>query len=138
MAPKAQAYVDSSSHNHEQFPCFAPEPVTTGDEQPVESSAKPKPKPKPKPRPKSAGVPAVALEPQVDSADAAELSCLQECVICMDQPKSVLLAPCGHIVACLSCAEEHYGEDGCLAVERGMRCPICRKLIRATAKAIYS
>ena len=56
----------------------------------------------------------------------------------MDQPKSVFLAPCGHTVACLSCAEEHYGVDGCLAMERDLRCPLCRKLIRATVKAIYS
>ena len=56
----------------------------------------------------------------------------------MDQPKSVFLAPCGPVVACFSCAETHYGVDGCLAMERNLQCPLCRKLIRATVKAIYS
>ena len=130
------ATLDDGSCDHR--PCSAFE-STAGDEQPgqqpVESSAKPKPKPKP--RPKSAGGPAFVPEPWVQCADAAQLTCQQECVICMDQPKSVFLAPCGHLVACLSCAEEHYGVDGCLAVERNLHCPLCRKLLTATAKAIY-
>lgn len=119
-------------------PSSTPESVTTGGEpagqQLVECSAKPKPKPKPS----SASGPEVTPEPWVESADAAELTCQQECVICMDQPKSVFLAPCGHIVAYLRGAEKHYGVEGCLAMEGNMLCPLCRKLIRATVKAIYS
>ena len=121
-------------------PGSAPASLITGGEQPgqqpVESSAKPKPRPRRQPR--SASGPVAAPEPPVVSADAADLTCQQECVICMDQPKSVLLAPCGHIVACLRCAEEHYGVDGCLAIAGNMSCPPCRQLIRATVKAIFT
>ncbi len=134
------ANLDAGLRSHPS--CSGPGSVTTGDElpdqQPMEPSAKPNSKPKPKPRPKSAGGRKNVPAPLVESADAAELTCQQECIICMDQPKSVFLAPCGHMVACLPCAEEQYGVDGCLAMDRNLHCPLCRRLIRATVKAVYS
>ena len=98
----------------------------------MESSAKPKPKA----RPKSVSGPVVAPVPLVDPADAAELTSQQECLICMDQPVSVLLAPCGHAVVCSRCAKKYYGDNVCLAVEGNMHCPLCRELITATVKTI--
>ena len=109
-------------------------PLDIGDREPVAPALEHEPKP----RPKSAGGRKNVPAPLVESADAAELTCQQECIICMDQPKSVFLAPCGHMVACLRCAEEQYGVDGCLAMDRNLHCPLCRRLIRATVKAIYS
>ena len=130
------AKLDDNFRSHR--PSRALESVTTGGGHSGQQLNESPAKPKPKPRPRSASGAVVAPEPLVASADAAELTCQQECVICMDQPKSVFLAPCGHVVACLRCAEEHYGVDGCLAVEGNMSCPLCRKLIRATVTAIYS
>ena len=79
--------------------------VTIGGEQPGQQPVEPstKPKPIPKPRPRSASGPVVAPEPLGNPADAADLRCQQECLICMDQPKSVLLAPCGHVVVLEVC-----------------------------------
>lgn len=54
----------------------------------------------------------------------------------MDQPVSVLLAPCGHAVVCSRCAKKYYGDNVCLAVEGNMHCPLCRELITATVKTI--
>eukprot|EP00891_Asterochloris_glomerata_P009241 jgi/Astpho2/9241/fgenesh1_pg.00138_%23_18_t len=42
------------------------------------------------------------------------------------------------VVLATAPAEEQYGVDGCLAMDRNLHCPLCRRLIRATVKAIYS
>jgi hypothetical protein len=52
------------------------------------------------------------------SGDAAELEASHECVICMDQPKSHIIVPCGHQCVCQACAER--------LTEEGETCPICR------------
>jgi len=45
------------------------------------------------------------------------------CVICMDKPKTYLIAPCGHKCLCEDCAEslERQGHG-----DRNKTCPICR------------
>ena len=42
------------------------------------------------------------------------------CVVCLDEMRSTVLIPCGHLVACRSCTE------------RLDRCPICRSHIRGS------
>uniref|UniRef100_A0A0G4FVE0 RING-type domain-containing protein n=1 Tax=Chromera velia CCMP2878 TaxID=1169474 RepID=A0A0G4FVE0_9ALVE len=41
-----------------------------------------------------------------------------ECAVCFCGPKDTLIAPCGHVCCCLSCARE--------VMARGDRCPVCR------------
>lgn len=51
---------------------------------------------------------------RIDNAVAAAVDQETECVICRDCTRDVAFAPCGHYVACYSCAIEQE------------RCPICR------------
>ena len=46
------------------------------------------------------------------------------CVICMDQPKSVIALPCGHAVACQSCLKTQL--LGQLEQPGGLLCLMCR------------
>ncbi|KAG1659302.1 hypothetical protein FOA52_003658 [Chlamydomonas sp. UWO 241] len=47
-----------------------------------------------------------------------------ECTVCMDQPRSVTLLPCGHRVMCAAC---------CAGVRAGNgTCPVCRQIIERT------
>jgi hypothetical protein len=42
-----------------------------------------------------------------------------DCSVCMEEPKSVVFAPCGHYYCCLGCATQiHHGA--------APNCPICR------------
>ena len=43
------------------------------------------------------------------------------CCICIQKPSSDAFMPCGHVCTCSGCAEE--------LVDRGARCPLCRKTI---------
>ncbi|KAK3100519.1 hypothetical protein FSP39_021218 [Pinctada imbricata] len=50
----------------------------------------------------------------------------QICKICMDENIAIVFLPCGHMVTCVNCAP---------AVRK---CPLCRRLIKGTVKAILS
>ncbi|CAD7947074.1 unnamed protein product [Amoebophrya sp. A25] len=45
----------------------------------------------------------------------------KECILCYNAPKDTLLAPCGHVCACIDCAEE--------LLTKKHNCPICRGYI---------
>lgn len=48
---------------------------------------------------------------------------MEDCIVCMEKPKEIVFAPCGHFYAC----------DGCSA---GMKqCPICRCAITGRIKS---
>lgn len=49
-----------------------------------------------------------------------------ECVICFDGPKDTLLAPCGHVCCCISCANT--------LLEANENCPVCRSFIENAYK----
>eukprot|EP01006_Ploeotia_vitrea_P012884 TRINITY_DN33957_c0_g1_i1.p1 TRINITY_DN33957_c0_g1~~TRINITY_DN33957_c0_g1_i1.p1 ORF type:complete len:277 (-),score=2.94 TRINITY_DN33957_c0_g1_i1:201-995(-) len=67
-------------------------------------------------------------QPQTQSS-AAPTSAAQdegdECCICMTAPKEAVLVPCGHICACVECANQ---------LQRTSRCPICRQSITQVIK----
>ena len=44
------------------------------------------------------------------------------CVICMDQPRSVVFRACGHVCACFDCAMKTGG------YMTARKCPVCRKI----------
>ncbi|KAK3099246.1 hypothetical protein FSP39_001508 [Pinctada imbricata] len=50
----------------------------------------------------------------------------QICKICMDDPISIVFLPCGHMVTCGNCAPAMR------------KCPLCRRFIKGTVKAILS
>jgi len=43
-----------------------------------------------------------------------------ECVVCLDAPKAVVLVPCGHKCLCEACAER---------ILVGEPCPVCRVVV---------
>jgi len=49
---------------------------------------------------------------------------LDECVICMDQPRSHCMVPCGHKCVCLDCAEAHFKKQGDKPPTNTL-CPMC-------------
>lgn len=48
------------------------------------------------------------------STSGADLSC----IACCDSPRNNVLFPCGHLVFCQDCAQQHC--------QHNLRCPICR------------
>ena len=64
---------------------------------------------------------AVNEEAQERSCAAAGPEESEECVICMDQRKSHIIVPCGHMCVCQACAER--------VTEEGEICPICRTAV---------
>ncbi|KAK3100205.1 hypothetical protein FSP39_016263 [Pinctada imbricata] len=59
-------------------------------------------------------------------AENRQLKEQQICKICMDEDISIVFLPCGHMVTCVNCAP---------AVRK---CPLCRRFIKGTVKAILS
>ena len=52
----------------------------------------------------------------------------KSCCVCMDRPATSAFVPCGHMCACLTCAQD---------LEHGGQCPICRGEIAMTLR-IYA
>merc|ERR1712137_265461 len=48
------------------------------------------------------------------------------CVICLENPSCVALAPCGHITSCESCTES--------VLQRDPLCPLCRTPVTQTLR----
>ena len=58
-----------------------------------------------------------AIQPADEADDEA-------CVVCMDQPASILFHPCSHCVTCPACAS--------LIAQRKQPCPLCRTPVAST------
>ncbi len=51
------------------------------------------------------------------------------CVACVDNEKSVILLPCGHLCLCTTCSEWIMSHD--------QKCPMCRRKIREAVDAYF-
>lgn len=83
---------------------------------------------------------AYTLQGNTASAEVAlrQLRCLQEkyenmtcCVVCMDQPRSVLLLPCKHLALCEACSKELQSSGGT------GECPVCRVPVAQYIEGVY-
>jgi len=66
------------------------------------------------------------LENRKLSDELSNLKDLFICIECMDEPRSSLLQPCGHLALCSTCAATVN------------RCPICRAAVASTAYVVLS
>jgi len=48
------------------------------------------------------------------------------CKVCLDEEAAIVFLPCGHLVACGFCASALH------------KCPVCRRRINGTVRAIFS
>ena len=96
-------------------------------------------KPRPQPRARQAEAFTAAPSSSVPAAmPGDELSPEEECFVCLDAQRCVLLAPCGHMPYCVQCAEQLCGPKGTHAVDKRQVCPVCREAVHATVyKAFY-
>ena len=60
-----------------------------------------------------------------------------ECVVCLDARRYVMVAPCGHVLYCVECAEQLCGPDGRYALTRGQVCPLCLAKVYATVSKTF-
>jgi hypothetical protein len=67
-------------------------------------------------------VPVVVHEPEVVSVSIEGTSC----VVCLDEPRTAFLYPCGHNCVCLDCGAKLKAQD--------QKCPICRTKIQDSVK----
>lgn len=76
---------------------------------------------------------ASALKAGMPASEAEEaLFQLKHCVVCLDEPRSVLLLPCKHLVLCAGCMvqmQRHVRQEYNLGNtdERDVKCPVCRE-----------
>jgi hypothetical protein len=42
------------------------------------------------------------------------------CVVCMEEPRSIVLVPCGHMALCKDCCQT-------IIVEQQKKCPMCQQ-----------
>ena len=55
-----------------------------------------------------------------------------ECVVCLHNPRGVLLRPCNHLVLCTACAEPYDRRSSTASAARCKDCPICRVAVEST------
>ena len=67
--------------------------------------------------PGSTALSAAAIAAGAVAAGETELE--EECVVCCEAERSVLLVPCGHLVLCQSCWEM-------MQKRKFVECPVCR------------
>jgi hypothetical protein len=102
-----------------------PEPITTLPKRSIRKKFGSPRSPVTGERPSAASpeVPAGSADPPVPPED------LEPCAVCLEEPRSALLVPCGHMAMCVECADK---------VLHGSRpiCVVCRepieKILRAT------
>jgi serine/threonine protein kinase len=63
---------------------------------------------------------------QADEAAKQAAEARHECIVCVDAPRSIALAPCGHVCSCADCAGDLQ------------QCPICRQAIAACLKVFLA
>jgi hypothetical protein len=82
-----------------------------------------------------AGVPAALTCLHLDeggaSGSAADPVHESQCVVCMDERKSVLFIPCKHVCVCSVCAEQlgRFGNPVC--------CPVCRSVVTDRIAGVF-
>ncbi len=47
-----------------------------------------------------------------------------ECVVCLEEPKTLVMVPCGHYCLCAGCKSQM--STACGVVNGGFKCPLCR------------
>ncbi|KAF0716230.1 hypothetical protein AaE_011157 [Aphanomyces astaci] len=62
--------------------------------------------------------------PPMEDSNMAKMD-MNECVICMDMPRTAVCVPCGHLAGCYNCL---------LVVQKKSGCPICRSAIAAVVR----
>ena len=77
------------------------------------------------PLPKGADAAAAAAAAAISDADLGN-----ECVVCMDAPRAVTLAPCNHHITCVGCTQE--------LIRLKKSCPFCDKPIVEYSTAKWS
>jgi len=65
--------------------------------------------------------PALDLDTSTLPADSAAVATADECVVCLEMRRCVVLVPCGHLVLCSGCTR-HIVEAG-----TDPSCPVCRE-----------
>lgn len=58
------------------------------------------------------------------NAEASNIPCSTNCIICFDQPRNIILNPCNHVKICSDCFEEiseTYQKNN-----SSVLCPVCR------------
>jgi serine/threonine protein kinase len=63
---------------------------------------------------------------QADEAAKQAAEARHECIVCVDAPRSIALAPCGHVCSCEDCAGDLQ------------QCPICRQAIDGRLKVFHA
>jgi len=104
-----------------------PEPITTLPRRSLRKKFAPPGSPGSEKTPPSPDVPAGSTPQPSEPAPPPED--LEPCAVCLEEPRSALLVPCGHMAMCIDCADK---------VLHGSRpiCVVCRqpieKILRAT------
>lgn len=63
-------------------------------------------------------------------AESAEITALQECVVCLEAEKTHVLVPCGHVCLCETCARDLQNSEM-------PECPLCRQMVERCMKVYW-
>ncbi|KAG8624556.1 hypothetical protein KVT40_007623 [Elsinoe batatas] len=92
--------------------------------------------PGPPPQPLGLDVDPDRPEPRTDE----DLTVKLDCRICYTQPAEIACLPCGHLVMCRWCSEQHcpgLRSDRTVPERKGTQCPACRKVVKKKVRVRY-
>ena len=72
---------------------------------------------------------AAVLQTLRESVDKMHAALTRECLLCLDAPRTTILEPCRHAVACADCAREYCTVN--------QPCPVCRQPIVSVVSASH-
>lgn len=61
-----------------------------------------------------------------------EMERLEQCIICMDNKRSLVFEPCGHVIACHVCFKAMWDAAKQAGLAQYPQCPVCKEGVTAT------
>lgn len=71
------------------------------------------------------------MQPNNDDEAAGDT---EQCAVCLEHKRCVLMVPCGHIPLCQQCTVELLGRPAAAASHQN-QCPVCRAAVTSVVRA---
>lgn len=73
-----------------------------------------------------------ALQPNNDEDTVIDA---EQCTVCLEHKRCVLMVPCGHVPVCQQCTVELLGRPAAATASHQHQCPVCRAAVTSVVRA---